>query len=278
MLDRERQTVADERKRVAEERTRILARESHVTEREAILRKRLDDRLNEKLREARAEVDRVVAQVKTKAEALVQKAEQRPLSTGEIGQLRVQGRSALDTVAQPLGPATPDPNVPLDRVPEPGDDVFVPAFGSKGRVTSVSGKHAEVDVRGKRMKVAWRDLQRAAGGRAPGARPTGPRERETSPSGGGGVTTPSSAGLASAVRELMVIGKTVDQATDEAEKFLDAALMSDSRRLRVVHGHGTGRLREAMTKFFREHPLVASVAPAPDNEGGNGATIVELKD
>jgi DNA mismatch repair protein MutS2 len=278
VLDHERQTVAEERKRVAEERTRILARESHVTEREAILRKRLDDRLNEKLREARAEVDRVVAQVKTKAEALVQKAEQRPLSTGEIGQLRVQGRSALDTVAQPLGPATPDPHVALDRAPEPGDDVFVPALGSKGRVTSVSGKHAEVDVRGKRMKVAWRDLQRAAGGRAPGARPTSPRERETSPSSGGGVTTPSTAGLVSAVRELMVIGKTVDQATDEAEKFLDAALMSDSRRLRVVHGHGTGRLREAMTKFFREHPLVASVAPAPDNEGGNGATIVELKD
>jgi len=277
-LDHERQTVADERKRVADERAKILVRESHVTEREAILRKRLDDRLNEKLREARAEVDRVVAQVKTKAEALVQKAEQRPLSTGEIGQLRVQGRSALDTVAQPLAPASPDPHVALDRAPEPGDDVFVPAFGSKGRVTSVSGKHAEVDVRGKRMKVAWRDLQRAAGGRTPGPRTTGPRERETSPSSGGGVTTPSSAGLHSAVRELMVIGKTVDQATDEAEKFLDAALMSDSRRLRVVHGHGTGRLREAMTKFFREHPLVASVEPAPDNEGGNGATIVELKD
>lgn len=89
---------------------------------------------------------------------------------------------------------------------------------------------------------------------------------------------PASVGMASAVRELMVIGKTVDQATDEAEKFLDAALLSDSRRLRIVHGHGTGKLREAMTKFFREHPLVAAVSPAPDNEGGNGATIVELKD
>jgi DNA mismatch repair protein MutS2 len=274
-LDQERQAVAEERKRVAEERTKILLRESHVTEREAVLRKRLDDRLNEKLREARAEVDRVVAQVKTKAEALVQKADQRPLSTGEIGHLRMQGRAAIDAVAQPLMPAAQDTHVALDRAPEPGDDVFVPAFGSKGRVTSVSGKHAEVDVRGKRMRVAWRDLQRAAGGRTATARE---RERETPGRTGGGVTTPSTAGLVSAVRELMIIGKTVDQATDEAEKFLDAALLSDSRRLRIVHGHGTGRLREAMTKFFREHPLVASVSPAPDNEGGNGATIVELKD
>jgi DNA mismatch repair protein MutS2 len=46
----------------------------------------------------------------------------------------------------------------------------------------------------------------------------------------------------------------------------------------VVHGHGTGRLREALRAYFREHPLVASVTPAPDHEGGDGATIVELKD
>jgi DNA mismatch repair protein MutS2 len=78
--------------------------------------------------------------------------------------------------------------------------------------------------------------------------------------------------------ELMVIGSTVDEAIDRAEKFLDDALLSDARRLRVIHGHGTGRLREALTKFFREHPLVAAVTRAPDNEGGAGATIVELKD
>lgn len=94
----------------------------------------------------------------------------------------------------------------------------------------------------------------------------------------GRVTAPAPAGLVTAVRELMIIGKTVDQATDEAEKFLDAALLTDARRLRIVHGHGTGRLREAMTRFFREHPLVATVEPAPDNEGGSGATIVELRE
>jgi DNA mismatch repair protein MutS2 len=76
----------------------------------------------------------------------------------------------------------------------------------------------------------------------------------------------------------MVIGATVDEAIDRAEKFLDDALLSDAKRLRVVHGHGTGRLREALTKYFREHPLVASVERAPDNEGGGGATIIELKD
>jgi DNA mismatch repair protein MutS2 len=261
-LEQERQALGDERRGVAEERKQLLTRESHVTEREAVLRRRLDDRVNEKLREARAEIDRVVAQVKTQADALGTLV----VSTGDIGQLRVQGRSALDTIAQPLEAPAPDgAGAALPRAPAAGDTVFVPAFGATARVTSVSGKHAEVDIRGKRMKVAWRDLHTS----------TMPApEKKT----GGGVTAPSRTGLVSAVRELMVIGKTVDQAIDEAEKFLDGALLADSRRLRIVHGHGTGRLREAMTKFFRDHPLVATVGPAPDNEGGSGATIVELKD
>jgi DNA mismatch repair protein MutS2 len=81
-----------------------------------------------------------------------------------------------------------------------------------------------------------------------------------------------------ATRELVLIGSTVDDAIDRAEKFLDQALLADERRLRIVHGHGTGRLRDGLRAFFKAHPLVASVVPAPDNEGGGGATIVELKD
>jgi DNA mismatch repair protein MutS2 len=76
----------------------------------------------------------------------------------------------------------------------------------------------------------------------------------------------------------MLVGATVDEAIDRADKFLDQALLGDERRLRIVHGHGTGRLRDALRRHFREHPLVASVAPAPEHEGGDGATIVELKD
>ena len=81
-----------------------------------------------------------------------------------------------------------------------------------------------------------------------------------------------------AARELVVIGATVDDAIARAEQFLDEALLADERRLRIVHGHGTGRLREAIRRHLRDHPLVASVTRAPDNEGGDGATIVELKE
>jgi DNA mismatch repair protein MutS2 len=83
---------------------------------------------------------------------------------------------------------------------------------------------------------------------------------------------------AGASREIVLVGSTVDQALERASKFLDDALISDERRLRVIHGHGTGKLRDALVRFFREHPLVATVSPASDREGGGGATIVELKE
>jgi DNA mismatch repair protein MutS2 len=278
-LEQERETVAAERRRLDEERARILARESHVTEREAVLRKRLDDRLNEKLREARAEVERVVAEVKTKADALIQKSDRRGISTGEIGQLRVHGRSAIDAVAAPLvGDADSTVGATLSLAPKAGDSVHVPALNARGLVTAVSGKHAEVDVRGKRMKVAWRDLRHSVGTSDRAAARSGRSEHATRRATPALSSASSVTELAGASRELMVIGKTVDQAVDAAEKFLDQALLSDVRRLRIIHGHGTGRLREAMVTFFREHPLVASAGPAPDNEGGGGATIVELKD
>jgi DNA mismatch repair protein MutS2 len=78
-------------------------------------------------------------------------------------------------------------------------------------------------------------------------------------------------------REVNVIGKRLDEATDEVEKALDATLMAGDARLRVIHGHGTGRLRDGLREHLRTHPAVASIRQADAREGGNGATIVELK-
>jgi DNA mismatch repair protein MutS2 len=62
------------------------------------------------------------------------------------------------------------------------------------------------------------------------------------------------------------------------ERFLDESTVSDARVLRLVHGHGTGQLRRAIAGFLKKHPLVATFGPAPREQGGEGATVVELKD
>ena len=274
-LERERQRLSSDADRIATTQRQLLERESRLAEREAVLKRRLDDRLNEKLREARAEVDKIVGGLKEKAATLVKDAEGRPagraaaISTGDVGRVRAEARAAIDDVLDAArgGTAEAAP-AELDGPPEIGQTVLVASIGAEGIVRGVSSRHVDVEVRGKRMRVPAASLRPAA------------RKEERPKATSAAKPSAIHRDLVDGPRatELMVIGSTVDDAIERTSKFLDDALLGEERRLRIVHGHGTGRLREALTKFLRAHPLVASVAQAPEREGGAGATIIELKD
>jgi DNA mismatch repair protein MutS2 len=81
----------------------------------------------------------------------------------------------------------------------------------------------------------------------------------------------------SAPTEINVIGQNVDEATSAVEKFVDRAFLAGVVRLRIVHGSGMGILRKALRQYLQGHPHVATVTEAPQNEGGGGATVVELR-
>lgn len=80
-----------------------------------------------------------------------------------------------------------------------------------------------------------------------------------------------------AASEINVIGYNVDDATREVQKFVDRAFLAGLPRVRVVHGSGMGILRKALRQALQQHPHVESVAEPPQNEGGGGATVVELR-
>lgn len=77
--------------------------------------------------------------------------------------------------------------------------------------------------------------------------------------------------------EINLIGRTVDEATEELERYLDRAFLAGLPRVRVIHGHGAGILRRGVRDFLKRHPHVAGIEEAPQNEGGMGATLVELR-
>ena len=113
-----------------------------------------------------------------------------------------------------------------------------------------------------------------------------PARKASSPSRGvsgaaraprGSSSSPAPRDVAGDALEVHVIGQRLEEALETVEKELDQAILAGAARLRVVHGHGTGRLRDGIRKHFRAHGAVASVRAGDRSEGGNGATILELR-
>jgi DNA mismatch repair protein MutS2 len=77
--------------------------------------------------------------------------------------------------------------------------------------------------------------------------------------------------------EINVIGSNADQATDQVDKFLDEAYLAGAESVRIVHGQGKGTLRRAIKELLTGHPHVDRFNEAPPNQGGAGATVVELR-
>ena len=93
----------------------------------------------------------------------------------------------------------------------------------------------------------------------------------------GGITVQSSTDTGSMSSEINVIGRTADEAEDEVSRFLDHAFLAGLPRIRIVHGTGMGVLRRTLREFLKNHPHVTAVTEPPHNQGGQGATEVELR-
>jgi DNA mismatch repair protein MutS2 len=272
-LDHERRLVAREREQLGDATAKLAAREQELRAREESFRRRLDERIEERLREAKREIDGVVGALKTRTESMAADAERRAarlIPTGETGAARAEARAALDAIADRLRsgqPVQPQAAVQAPSAPQRpvaiGDRVLVGPFGMEGVVKTLNDRDAEVDIRGKRMRALVGDLRIVAG--APMSPARVQVNVELQPREG-------------SLTELNVIGCNVDEALTRAGKFLDEALMSELKSVRVIHGYGTGQLRRAIAGFLQNHPLVANFSSAPAEQGGGGVTLVELKD
>ena len=270
-LERDRREVGRERAALADAERKLRSREDSVREREDTYRRRLDAKLDEQLREGRREIDAIIEGLKARTTALSDQAARRAaaaISTGETGSARADARSAIEQVVGRLkkgpgssahAPARAEQEAPI----EPGVRVTVGALGLEGRVMDVQGNHAEIDMNGKRLRAALRDLRVIGGGASASSRVKVNIDLQP---------------RAGSLTEINVIGCTVDEALSRLEKFLDESTVTDQQVLRIIHGHGTGQLRRAVAEFLKEHPLVARFETAKMDQGGGGVTVVELKD
>ncbi len=273
-LEHEHRLAARERQIVEETQRKLQAREQELRDREETFKKRLDQRLDERLRDARREIDAVVDTLKTRASSIAADADRRAarlVPTGDIGSARAAARASIDAVASRLrasvdaGEQTSPPSHDA-RPAAIGDRVAVGPLGLEGIVQALHDGAAEVDVRGKRLRARVTELRVLTPASTAAPAPAlvhvtvamAPREAATS--------------------EINVIAARAEEAVSRVERFLDEAMVAELRTLRIIHGFGTGALRRSIAEFLRAHPFVANFGPAPDNHGGGGVTVVELKE
>lgn len=166
---------------------------------------------------------------------------------------------------------------PVFETPEdsdPGGPVEVGArvrhrrLGWEGLLEKLGRGRAQVRVAGKLLRCAEQDLTAAPAGseRPRRSKPVVPMMRPEVRA-----ETPDTP------RELKLIGQRVEPALGELDRFLDHALLASHATVRIIHGHGSGRLRAAVREHLTGHPAVAHQRPGRPTEGGDGATIADLR-
>jgi len=190
-----------------------------------------------------------------------------------ISKLRREFREQFDStvVAHTTGADQGDPHAQPQLVKHVsvGDTVKLKSVGRPALVARrIDDNHFEVEIGAMKMKIAREDiaevLVRSSDSPLKAARARG-------------ISVSLESENQSAASEINVIGRTVDDATREVEKFVDRAFLAGLPRVRVVHGSGMGILRKALRQYLQKHPHVESVTEPPQNEGGGGATVVELR-
>lgn len=245
-----------ERAETLELRTGLELRERTVREAERSARDRARDEVRQALLDARTEVEAAIADVRGAAGA-----------ASDLDEVARKARHRVEQAAARSVPRSGDrkgASVPRGRVLAAGERVRIHATGTKGTVVEVRDARAVVEVGAMRMEVSLLDLDPLEGGSPPGE----PERRA------GGWTGPQGGQVRT---EVDLRGLRVDEMEGELFRAVDQAIFEDLSELRIIHGKGTGALRQRVGELLAEDSRVVQHRMGGPTEGGAGVTVVTLR-
>ena len=267
----ERETLRLREREIARERLRL---ETEGRAEQKARTKELEGKLNSLIGEFEGQLREMVKAIDDKA---VAKKIARD-SSARIARLRREFSEQFNStvVAHTTGADKNDPAAQAGgrgvavRAVKIGDLVKLKSLGRQARVERViDAKNFEVLVGTMKMRVTESDIAEVTPMVA--LTPLEAARRR------GGITVQTSTDSDSVPMEINVIGRTAEEAQDEVSRYLDRAFMAGLPHIRIVHGTGMGVLRRTLREFLKNHPQVTSVTEPPHDQGGQGATEVELR-
>jgi DNA mismatch repair protein MutS2 len=222
---------------------------------------------------AQSAADEELSELRREAQRLrLQLQASRERGPGELARQTIDAALSLPGFATPAMPAVPEPAVletPETATVELGADVLVPRLGLPGRVIGIRDGTVEVEVLGRRVRMPLRELEGAT-------RPTSAERRAAQPAERM-LTIAVASPRGEVPFQLDLRGLRRDEALERLEQYLEDAALVGLSQARIVHGKGTGAIRQAVRETLRGSQYVARFAPEPDSSGGDGATQLWLK-
>jgi DNA mismatch repair protein MutS2 len=156
----------------------------------------------------------------------------------------------------------------VDWQPRVGDTVFLDTLNAEGIIVELDDKEAQVQVGSLRVRAKYKDMRKRTRSEKRIEKRGHVRQYEPS--------DPLPPVVESPGLELDLRGKRVEDAIEILDRYVDAAYTSGLPFGRIIHGKGTGRLREAVRKYLTDHTLISKITLASGNEGGSGVTIIHM--
>jgi DNA mismatch repair protein MutS2 len=275
-IRKERNRTSRERQKLEKARDRL---EAQTKELEKRLEK-IEDERRDVLAKARAEGELEVAILRRNIDSLKSQLKKAKQPLDAIKTIEEKIEQVEQKIETPIERKTDQSLVSNLKSLKLGERVTVSTLNTEGVITALGESDAEVQIGSLRVRARLADLVRK--GREeehpeekknPSTRLKTGEERklETEGSGRAALSSTKSPGI-----ELNLRGKLVEDGLDELDRYLEKAYSSGLLFVRIVHGKGTGKLREAVRNALKSSPYVASYEEPKDSEGGSGVTVAKM--
>ncbi|HEV8489212.1 MAG TPA: endonuclease MutS2 [Candidatus Limnocylindrales bacterium] len=254
-----------ERARAAEARAADALRHADDERRRA--RRERDD----VVRTARVEAERLVDDLRDEVRTTRRRLERETVTAPAIDAAVARAEDTLGRLPQPEPVAVAAGPAPVRRPWQVGERARSRSGGWEGRIAALEkgGRRATLEAGGMRVSVGVDDLEPAVGDGGRAARRPAPAESSSAAA----LQLSRARTVASS---LDLRGARVDEALDALGRYLDDAALAGLERVTIIHGLGTGALRDAVRAQAGDHPQVKGVRPGERGEGGDGATVLSL--
>ena len=277
-LEQSRKTIEAERAEIASYKAEISSLKDKLTQKQ----ERLDTQKDRILREANEEARKILQEAKDVADETIRDFQKATTNTSmkDLEKARTKVREKITEKNTKLASSEAKPTHKILKPSQikPGDMVKVTSMGLKGTISTMPDAKGDLFVQCGiiRSKVNIKDLVLINEDAMPNTMEN-PYKKKYSNSNKSNSSRIGMAKTASFSMEINLLGKTVDEAIAELDKYLDDAYLSHAPSVRIVHGKGTGALRSAVQRYLKSVSYVKSFHLGEYGEGDAGVTIAEFK-